>query len=189
MPSVIYGRRVSEDAQVSRHPRQRSDGTGTARESELLPQQPPLPAHLPASLPSHPDRLANVACHQRAAAGPGTFAGAFGRSAPPARRLASSAGRGLQREGRRGWWFSDPALSSPRFPPPARRDRSVARPRRPVRPGGHTTAGLVAEWVGKPRVCPPREGDGAPSGKHGFSNPRPGPHVRPESLALVDRAQ
>lgn len=67
----------------------------------------------------------------------------------------------------------------PRASPPARRDRSVARPRRPVRPGGHTTAGLVAEWVGKPRVCPPREGDGAPSGKHGFSNPRPGPHLRP----------
>lgn len=53
MPSDIYGRRVSEDARVRRHPRQRSEGTGTARESEWLPQQPPLPAYLPAK-PSLP---------------------------------------------------------------------------------------------------------------------------------------
>lgn len=76
------------------------------------------------------------------------------------------------------------------FFPPARRDRSVARPRRPVRPGGHTTAGLVTEAVGKPRVCPPRKGDGALSGKHGFSNPHPPVHICVrKSLALVDRAQ
>ena len=91
----------------------------------------------------------------------------------------------------RGWWFPDPGPILPALPPspPTRRDRSVARPRRPVRPGGHTTAGLVTEVVGKPRVCPPRKGDGALSGKHGFSNPHPGPHLRPESLALVHRAQ